>query len=222
MRWPAVRVGDDDRHQQRHADPAVQHWSPGCPRPTTCSVPGKTSLRAIGSYFYSTKITSRISSAAVYTDPLRWGPNASSGACSAARAMLDRCEPRRYHPDQPPPRPPRDRRPRRHQATASSWRPCAVRQHRRIRSAKIGRTREAIVGMQHDWYRIWRSAWTSSTQVNDLRPRDYTIASSLAPDMSACERSMCPRRTPIRSPSLTATYYQIPSGSRRRVSATSP
>ena len=61
------------------------NWSPRMSVTYDLFGTGKTQVHASGSYFYSTKITLANSLGGLFTQTrLRWGPNLSSGACNAA------------------------------------------------------------------------------------------------------------------------------------------
>jgi hypothetical protein len=122
------------------------NWSPRVSATYDLFGTGKTSLRASGSYFYATKITLANQLGGLFTTTrLRWGPNASSGACSASSSgcWTDAN---------------RDGQIQLNELVGSP----SVSSDRFLNgvlvpagnivdpSARIGRTREAIVGMQHE------------------------------------------------------------------------
>ena len=64
---------------------SFSNWSPRVSATYDLFGNGKTSIHASGSYFYNTKITLANALSGLFTQTrLRWGPNLSSGACNAS------------------------------------------------------------------------------------------------------------------------------------------
>jgi len=122
------------------------NWSPRLSATYDLFGNGKTSIHASGSYFYNTKITLANALGGLFTQTaLTWGPNASSGACSATASgcWTDAN---------------RDGVIQINELTGSPTSSSARFINGVLQpagnlvdpSAKIGRTREAIVGIQHE------------------------------------------------------------------------
>jgi hypothetical protein len=122
------------------------NWSPRLSATYDLFGTGKTQVHASGSYFYSTKITLADSLGGLFTvTRLRWGPNLSSGNCSANssgcwndanRDSLIQVNELLGTPS----------------SSSSRFVNGVLLPAGNLvdESAKIGRTREAIVGMQHE------------------------------------------------------------------------
>lgn len=128
---------------------AFSNWSPRLSATYDLFGNGKTQVHANGSYFYDTKITLANSLGGIFSQPLlTWGPNQASGACSTTAGapcwndlngdtLVQASELIGT---------PTTNQPRFNLATGQF--PAAG--NIVDPSAKIGRTREAIVGMQHE------------------------------------------------------------------------
>jgi len=125
---------------------SFSNWSPRVSATYDLFGNGKTSVHASGSYFYNTKITLANALGGLFTQTrLRWGPNLSSGACNSASPG---CWTDANHDGQV-------------QVNELVGQP-SVSSDRFVNgvllpagnivdpSAQIGRTREAIVGFQHE------------------------------------------------------------------------
>ncbi len=123
------------------------NWSPRFSATYDLLGNGKTQVHASGSYFYNTKITLANSLGGLFTQTrLRWGPNASSGACSTTAGSGCWTDANR------------DGLAQVNELTGTPSSSSARFVNGVLLpagnvvdpSAKIGRTREAIVGMQHE------------------------------------------------------------------------
>jgi hypothetical protein len=122
------------------------NWSPRMSATYDLFGTGKTQVHASGSYFYSTKITLADSLGGLFTvTRLRWGPNSSSGACSSnsSGCWTDANRDGVIQVNELTGTP---------ASSSSRFVNGVLLPAGNIvdPSAKIGRTREAIVGMQHE------------------------------------------------------------------------
>jgi hypothetical protein len=122
------------------------NWSPRMSATYDLFGTGKTQVHASGSYFYSTKITLADSLGGLFTvTRLRWGPNSSSGACSSSSSgcWTDANRDGLVQVNELTGTP---------SSSSSRFVNGVLLPAGNIvdPSAKIGRTREAIVGMQHE------------------------------------------------------------------------
>jgi hypothetical protein len=126
---------------------AFGNWSPRASVTYDLLGDGKTSIRATGSYFYATKITLANALTGLFTQTtLTWGPNPSTGLCSTtagASCWNDANRDSKIQPNELIGEP-----------TASSTRfingVLAPAGNIVDESAQIGRTREGIIGVQHE------------------------------------------------------------------------
>lgn len=186
------------------------NWSPRVSATYDLFGTGKTSLRASSSYFYATKITLANQLGGLFTQTrLRWGPNASSGACSASStgcwtdANVDGII----------------------QVNELIGTP-SVSSDRFLNgvlvpagnivdpSAKIGRTREAIVGMQHELMANLAVGVDFIYRKYDRGTTNYTIGFQPGAGYNALRALYVPATHTDQVTGLSAQYYQIPSGSR--------
>jgi hypothetical protein len=171
---------------------------------------GKTQVHASGSYFYSTKITLANQLGGLFTvTRLRWGPNASSGACSTSStgcwtdANMDGTIQLNELIGTP-------------SVSSDRFLNGVLVPAGNIvdESAKIGRTREAIVGMQHELIANLAVGIDFIYRKYDRGTTNYTIGFQPGAGYDAL-RALYTRATytdPVTG--LTAPYYQILSGSR--------
>jgi hypothetical protein len=171
---------------------------------------GKTQVHASGSYFYATKITLADSLGGLFTvTRLRWGPNSSSGACSAnssgcwTDANMDGTI----------------------QLNELTGTP-SVSSDRFINgvllpagnvvdpSAKLGRTREAIVGMQHELIPNLAVGVDFIYRKYDRGTTTYTIGFQPGAGYDALRALYTPATYVDPVTGLSAQYYHILSGSR--------
>ena len=204
-----------------NADPVTKkeiqpfsNWSPRMSVTYDLLGNGKTQLHANGSYFYSTKITLANSLGGLATQPLLlWGPNQSSGACSATAgapcwndANMDSIVQVNELIGIP---------------TTNSTRfnlatgILAPAGNIVDESAKIGRTREAIVGLQHELIPNLAVAVDYIYRKYDRGTTTYTIG--FQPGAPGYPLSQIYRQATYTDPvtGLTAPYYVICDGCQR-------
>jgi hypothetical protein len=173
---------------------------------------GKTQVHASGSYFYNTKITLANSLGGLFTTTrLRWGPNATSGACSTAAnsgcwtdANLDGLV----------------------QVNELSGTPSSS-SARFVNgvllpagnivdpSAQIGRTREAIVGMQHELVANLAVGVDFIYRKYDRGTTTYTIGFQPGAGYNALTALYQPQTYTDSVTGLSAKYYTLCDGCSR-------
>ena len=212
---------------------AFGNWSPRGSATYDLFGTGKTSIHASGSYYYNTKITLANALSGITTATfLTWGPNASSGACSTtanAPCWTDANGDTLVQPNELLGTP-----------TASSTRfnlatgVLSPAGNIVDPSAKIGRTREAIIGVQHELvsnlavgvdyiYRKYDRGTTTFTigfqpgapgfPLSQIYvPATYTdpITNITAPYYQVC--ATCSRPTGVGNITMTNPNYQVYQG----------
>ncbi|HVD91095.1 MAG TPA: carboxypeptidase regulatory-like domain-containing protein [Vicinamibacterales bacterium] len=181
------------------------NWSPRLAATYDLFGNGKTQIHASGSYFYNTKITLANSLSGLFTQTrLRWGPNLSSGACNTASSG---CWTDANH----------DGAVQTNELTGSP----TSSSDRFVNgvllpagnivdpSAKIGRTREALVGMQHELIANLAVGVDFIYRKYDRGTTTYTVGFQPGAGYDALRGLYQP--APYTDPltGLTATYYFV-------------
>jgi hypothetical protein len=183
---------------------SFSNWSPRMSATYDLFGNGKTSIHASGSYFYNTKITLANALGGLFTQTrMRWGPNLSSGACNpnssgcwtdANRDGLVQVNELIGAPSVP-----------------SRFLNGVLQPAGNIvdPSAQIGRTREAIVGMQHELISNLAVGVDYIYRKYDRGTTTYTIGFDPANGYSALRALYQPATFTDTTSGLSATYYFI-------------
>ena len=177
------------------------NWSPRLSATYDLFGNGKTQVHASGSYYYDTKITLANALSGIFTQTtLTWGSNQSNGLCSTTAGAS--CWTDANHDGIV-------------QANELMGTPTASSARFNLNTgvlapagnivdptAKIGRTREAIVGMQHELIPNLAVGVDYIYRKYDRGTTTYTIGYQPGAPGTRCRRSTSPRpaATPIRPP----------------------
>jgi hypothetical protein len=187
------------------------NWSPRLSATYDLFGNGKTQLHASGSYYYSTKITLADSLGGLFTQTrLRWGPNLSSGACNTASSgcWTDAN---------------RDGLVQVNELTGLP----SVSSDRFVNgvlvpagnivdpSARIGRTREAIVGLQHELIQNLAVGVDFIYRKYDRGTTTYTVGFQPGAGYDALRAIYLPAVYNDPLTNLSATYYYVCDGCSR-------
>jgi hypothetical protein len=188
------------------------NWSPRLSATYDLFGNGKTQIHASGSYFYNTKITLANSLSGIFTQTrLRWGPNATSGACSTAAnsgcwtdANLDGLVQVNELSGTP-------------SSSSSRFVNGVLLPAGNIvdPSAQIGRTREAIVGMQHELIANLAVGVDFIYRKYDRGTTTYTIGFQPGAGYSALTALYVPQTYTDPVTGLSARYYTVCDGCSR-------
>ena len=187
------------------------NWSPRVSATYDLFGTGKTSLRASGSYFYATKITLANQLGGLFTvTRLRWGPNASSGACSAnsSGCWTDANRDGVIQLNELIGTP---------SVSSDRFENGVLRPAGNIvdPSAKIGRTREAIVGMQHELIPNLAVGVDFIYRKYDRGTTTYSIGFQPGAGYDALRAIYVPQTYTDPVTGLTAPYYSVCTGCSR-------
>ena len=185
------------------------NWSPRLSVTYDLFGTGKTQVHASGSYFYATKITLANQLGGLFTvTRLRWGPNAGSGACTGSSCWTDANLDGVVQVNELTGTP-----------TVSSDRflnGVLVPAGNIVdESAKIGRTREAIVGMQHELVQNLAVGVDFIYRKYDRGTTNYTIGYQPGAGYDALRALYQPATYVDAATGLSAPYYVICDGCSR-------
>jgi hypothetical protein len=188
------------------------NWSPRLSATYDLFGNGKTQVHASGSYFYNTKITLANALGGIFTQTrLRWGPNQSSGACSTTAnagcwtdANLDGLVQISELSGTP-------------SSSSSRFVNGVLLPAGNIvdPSAKIGRTREAIVGMQHELIPNLAVGVDFIYRKYDRGTTTYTIGFQPGAAYNALTALYVPQTYTDPVTGLSAKYYTVCDGCSR-------
>jgi len=190
---------------------SFSNWSPRLSATYDLFGNGKTQVHASGSYFYNTKITLANALGGLDTQTrLRWGPNSSSGACSTSSSGC-------WNDTN------RDGVIQIAELTGSP----SVSSDRFVNgvlrpagnivdpSAKIGRTREAIVGMQHELIQNLAVGVDFIYRRYDRGTATYTVGYQPGAGYNALRALYLPATYTDPVTGLSAQYYYVCDGCSR-------
>ena len=188
---------------------AFGNWSPRISVTRDLFGNGKTQVHATGSYYYDTKITLANSLTGLFTQTrLTWGPNASSGACTGDSCWTDANLDGQVQPNELTGTP---------SSSSSRFQNGVLVPAGNIvdPSAKIGRTREAVVGVQHELVSNLAVGVDFIYRKYDRGTTTYTIGYAPGPGYDQLRALYQPATYTDPVTGLSANYYYVCSGCSR-------
>jgi hypothetical protein len=187
------------------------NWSPRVSATYDLFGNGKTSIHASGSYFYATKITLADSLGGLFTvTRLRWGPNLSSGACNSRSSgcWTDANRDGVVQVDELIGEP---------SSSSSRFENGVLVPAGNLvdESARIGRTREAIVGFQHELMSNFAVGVDFIYRKYDRGTATYTIGFQPGAQYDALRGIYQPATYTDPTTGISAQYYTVCTGCSR-------
>jgi hypothetical protein len=188
---------------------AFGNWSPRLSATYDLFGNGKTQVHANGSYYYDTKITLANSLGGLSTlARLRWGPNTSTGACTGASCWTDANRDGVIQVSELTGTP---------SVSSDRFQNGVLLPAGNIvdPSAKIRRTREAVVGMQHELIQNLAVGVDFIYRKYDRGTTTYTIGYTPGPGYDALRAQYVPATFVDSVTNLSAKYYYLCDGCSR-------
>ena len=188
---------------------SFSNWSPRVSATYDLFGNGKTQVHGSGSYYYNTKITLANALGGLFTQTrLRWGPNTATGACTGSSCWTDTNRDGVIQVSELTGTP---------SVSSDRFQNGVLLPAGNIvdPSAKIGRTREAVVGMQHELIQNLAVGVDFIYRKYDRGTTTYTIGYTPGPGYDQLRALYQPATYTDPVTGLSSQYYVVCSGCSR-------